>query len=199
MPVTLGTQGQPGFDRPFELMSDCHRRIEEFLKVIRRALERYSRRELDPECESALRTAQRYFREGAPRHTEDEEKSLFTRLRGLGRDDLRELLEAAQRLEREHDQAERIHDSVDARIDGWLRDRRLTPEAAQAMACDLDALDRLYGAHIAFEDDVLLPAAALALSSRDVKRIGEEMAARRGLDASGVEPYTPIDARKASR
>ncbi|MCB9846732.1 MAG: hemerythrin domain-containing protein [Phycisphaeraceae bacterium] len=199
MPVALGTQGQPGFDRPFELMSDCHRRIEQFLAVIRRALEAYSSRELDEECSNALRTAQRYFREGAPRHTEDEEVSLFPRLRDLDRDDMRELLDAAERLEREHDEAERIHHSVDARIDRWLRDRQLTPAEVEAMVLDLDALDRLYAEHIAFEDDVLFPAAARALDREHVLRIGEEMAARRGLDASRTGPRGPIESRRFSR
>ncbi len=186
MPVALGTQGQPGFDRPFELMSDCHRRIEHFLAVLRRALERYAKRELDDECSNALRTAQRYFREGAPRHTEDEEVSLFPRLRALGRENLRELLDAADRLEREHEEAERIHAAVDARIDRWLGGLRLTPDEARAMASDLDALDRLYSQHIAFEDRVLFPAAARALGREAMRRIGEEMAARRGRDVDGT-------------
>jgi len=167
-------------------MSDCHRRIEHFLAVLRRALERYAKRELDDECSNALRTAQRYFREGAPRHTEDEEVSLFPRLRALGRENLRELLDAADCLEREHEEAERIHAAVDARIDRWLGGLRLTPDEARAMASDLDALDRLYSQHIAFEDRVLFPAAARALGREAMRRIGEEMAARRGRDVDGT-------------
>jgi len=186
MPVPLGQRGQPGFDRPLELMSDCHRRIESFLDLFGRALDRYASRDLDEEGANALRTAQRYFREGAPRHTEDEEHSLFPRLRELGRDDLRELLEAADRLEQQHDEAERLHASIDAQVERWLDAGRLTPVEAEAMASDLEKLERLYAEHIAFEDEVLFPAAARALGDEPLRRIGEEMAARRGRNVDGT-------------
>ncbi|MBX3323115.1 MAG: hemerythrin domain-containing protein [Phycisphaeraceae bacterium] len=186
MPVSLGQQGQPGFDSPLELMSDCHRRIESFLAVFGRVLDRYASRDLDEEGVNALRTAQRYFREGAPRHTEDEEHSLFPRLRQLERDDLGELLEAADRLERQHDEAERLHASVDARVDRWLDARRLSAADAKAMAADLETLDRLYAEHIAFEDNVLFPAAARVLDEPALRSIGEEMAARRGRNTDGT-------------
>ena len=42
MPVNLGDEPQAGFDRPMELLRDCHRRIERFLGVLLRvAAERY--------------------------------------------------------------------------------------------------------------------------------------------------------------
>lgn len=187
MPVLLGHQGQPGFDRPLELMSDCHRRIEGFLAVLARVLDRYGSRELDDEGKVALRTAQRYFRVGAPKHTEDEEHSLFPRLRELGRADLRELLEAADRLEREHGEAERLHASVDARVDGWMESGRLSAAETRAIASDLEKLDHLYAEHIAFEDKVLFPAAAQALGADALRCIGDEMASRRGRNTDGTQ------------
>jgi len=199
MPVSLGQQGQPGFDRPLDLMSDCHRRIESFLALFGRVLDRYASRDLDEEGANALRTAQRYFREGAPRHTEDEEHSLFPRLRELERDDLRELLEAADRLERQHDEAELLHASVDARVDRWLDAGRLSSADAEAMAADLEELDRLYTEHIAFEDKVLFPAAARVLGADALRRIGEEMAARRGRNTDGTAARRTDDAEHDTR
>lgn len=199
MPVSLGQQGQPGFDRPLDLMSDCHRRIESFLALFGRVLDRYASGDPDEEGANALRTAQRYFREGAPRHTEDEEHSLFPRLRELERDDLRELLEAADRLERQHDEAERLHALVDACVDRWLDAGRLPAADAKAMASDLEALDRLYTEHIAFEDTVLFPAAARALGAEALRRIGEEMAARRGRKIDGTAARKPGEANNDTR
>ncbi len=184
MPVSLGTQGQPGFDTPFALMSDCHRRIEGFLAVIRRALERCSTGPLDDEAGAALRAAQRYFREAAPRHTEDEEESLFPRLRAVGGESLGGLLREAERLEREHDEAERLYAAIDERIDAWLLEGRLRKGEGEFILRDLDALDRLYARHIAFEDETLFPAAEGALDASQIREIGQEMAARRGLRAS---------------
>jgi hemerythrin-like domain-containing protein len=199
MPVLLGQRSQPGFDRPLELMSDCHRRIESFLALFGKALDRYASRDLDEEGVSALRTAQRYFREAAPRHTEDEEDSLFPRLRELERDDLGELLEAADQLEQQHDVAERLHASVDARVNRWLDAGRLSPADAQALASNLEELDRLYTEHIAFEDKVLFPAAARVLGADALRRIGEEMAARRGRNTDGTAARKPGEANNDTR
>jgi hemerythrin-like domain-containing protein len=192
MPVLIGQPAQPGFDRPLALMSDCHRRIESFLVVFGRVLDRYASRDLDGEAANALRTAQRYFREAAPRHTEDEEDSLFPRLRELDRDDLRELLEAADRLERQHDEAQHLHASLDARVDRWLEAGRLSDRDARSLASDLQSLDRLYTEHIAFEDEVLFPAAERVLGHAALRRIGEEMAARRGRNSDGTAASTTI-------
>lgn len=186
MPVLIGQPAQPSFDRPLALMSDCHRRIESFLAVFGRVLDRYASRDLDNEGTSALRTTQRYFREAAPRHTEDKEDSLFPRLRELGRDDLRELLEAADRLERQHDEAQHLHASLDARVDRWLEAGRLSDRDARSLASDLQALDRLYTEHIAFEDKVLFHAAERVLGDASLRRIGGEMAAQRGRNSDGT-------------
>lgn len=199
MPVSISQPAQPGFDRPLALMSDCHRRIESFLAVFGRVLDRYGSRDLDGEGADALRTAQRYFREAASRHTEDEELSLFPRLRELKRDDLRELLEAADRLERQHDEAERLHSSVDARVERWLEEGRLSSPDAEAMTTDLEELDCLYAEHIAFEDEVLFPAAARVLDDEVLQRIGGEMAARRGRNTDGTAATNAGEAANDSR
>lgn len=45
MLVALGVRTLPGSDRPFELMTDCHHRIECSPAVRRRILKRYAKRE----------------------------------------------------------------------------------------------------------------------------------------------------------
>ena len=80
MPVTLGGPPQASFEQPLALLSDCHRRIERFLDVLLRITKTRSGGELDEEHSSALLTALEYFRSAAPKHTEDEESSLFPRL-----------------------------------------------------------------------------------------------------------------------
>jgi hemerythrin superfamily protein len=61
-------------------MSDCHRRIEMFLRVLGAAAERKGGTLAEDE-RRALDAALRYFREAAPKHNADEEQSLFPRLR----------------------------------------------------------------------------------------------------------------------
>ena len=69
MPVSLGVKPQPGFDRPLQLLSDCHRRIENFLQMMIRVLERSEQgtRALADDERTALEAALRYFEVAAPR------------------------------------------------------------------------------------------------------------------------------------
>ena len=39
MPVQLGSQPEHGFDEPLGLLSDCHRRIERFLEMLKKVAE----------------------------------------------------------------------------------------------------------------------------------------------------------------
>jgi len=180
MAVQIGAQGQAGFDRPFALMSDCHRRIEHFLTIFQRVVDRYARVPLDQEARTALTVSARYFRESAPNHTADEEESLFPRLRSLDRRDLDALLTEAERLEREHDRAKLLHDSVDARIGRWLDAGELGEGEIGELQYELDALSVLYAGHIEFEDRTLFPRAQCVLTTEAIREIGSEMAARRG-------------------
>lgn len=186
MAVQIGSQGQPGFDAPFALMSDCHRRIEHFLRILQRVVDAYASAPLDAQARTALRASLRYFRESAPNHTADEEDSLFPRLRSLDREDLSALLIEADRLERDHKQAVSIHDAVDERVERWLDSGTLGADEIHQLREDLATLDALYARHIQFEDTVLFPQAAGILSNSEIKNIGAEMATRRGM--SGDTP-----------
>ncbi len=202
MPVQLGSQGQPGFDEPFALMMDCHRRIEHFLGVFERVVERSAGQTIDEDAAAALRTALHYFKAAAPKHTADEEDSLLPELRELNRRDLAPLLKQAEVLEAQHRQAEQLHDRLHRQLTHWLQAGTLDPPALDELHNDLAALRVLYREHIAFEDSTLFPAAQRALDQAAVQRIGSEMAARRGIDTTPSlapdHPPSAIDRDHAS-
>ena len=62
-------------------MSDCHRRIEHFLHLLIVVTQQARGRTLSTEQRDAMEVALRYFEEAEPKHTADEEESLFPRLR----------------------------------------------------------------------------------------------------------------------
>jgi Hemerythrin HHE cation binding domain len=74
MPVQIGATAH-NFSDPTGLLSDCHRRIEMFLRSLQTVASGGPK--LDEERRRALDLALRYFREAAPKHTADEEESLF--------------------------------------------------------------------------------------------------------------------------
>lgn len=184
MPVNLGAKPDHGFDEPLGLLSDCHRRIEKFLEILRTVSLRRQGAALDSEERQALGSALEYFRRAAPRHTQDEEESLFPRLRGVADARVAAALRDLQRLEADHQAAEAMHAEVDRLVMRWLEADRLPENGAAELTRLLSRLRELYREHIALEDERVFPLAAETLSPEQVREVGGEMAARRGLAAS---------------
>lgn len=179
MPIVIGAKRESDFSDPIGLLGDCHRRIERFLNVLVRIAEQAHGESLSEEQRGALDTALRYFREAAPKHTADEEESLFPRLRRIENAGVRELLARIESLEEDHVHAGRNHSEVDNLGRMWLRDGRLLPEQAFRLLTLLIQLRDLYHRHIAIEDNEVFPAAAAALTPTDRHAIGSEMKTRR--------------------
>jgi hemerythrin-like domain-containing protein len=179
MPIQIGQRPSPGFEQPLELLSDCHRRIEHFLEVLVAVHERAADGVLTSELRSPLEGALTYFATAAPKHTADEEESLFPRLKAAAVDDRTRGLLAS--LEREHVEADEHHRAVDTIGRKWLADGRLGAVESAELRRHLDGLRAIYQAHIRLEDHELFPAAAHALSTGDLQAVGREMAARRSV------------------
>jgi len=179
MPVNLGTTGQPDFDQPIELMMDCHRRIEHFLGVLQKVAARYPDQPLDSQGREALETTLNYFRSAAPRHTADEEQSLFPRMRRLDRPQVKQAMAEIDRLESDHRKAEAAHARLDELGRQWLDDGTLTGESLAEFRGLLDELATAYGEHIPIEDESVFVLAKRTLSDEQLQAVGQEMKQRR--------------------
>jgi hemerythrin-like domain-containing protein len=182
MPITIGAKPSPDFSNPIELLVDCHRRIERFLAVLLKVAADAKggpmTRQQSREWEQALD----YFRNAAPRHTADEEESLFPRLRRLCQPEVGHALAEMRELEADHEQANEWHALVDHLGGKWLSDTLLAISDFERLNQTLFNLSELYSRHIALEDNSLFPVSAAALASTETAEIGNEMAHRRGLD-----------------
>lgn len=185
MPIVIGARPQADFTDPIGLLTDCHRRIERFLAVLVQVAEQAAGGPLTPEQRTALDTALRYFREAAPKHTADEEETLFPRLRRSEQAEVREVLSRVDSLESDHARASQSHAEVDRLGQEWLSAGMLRPADAARMSLLLAELSELYRGHIALEEDQVFPMAGRVLDARERQAIAGEMAARRGL---GGEP-----------
>jgi iron-sulfur cluster repair protein YtfE (RIC family) len=136
---------------------------------------------LSDEQRTLLSTSLRYFREAAPKHTADEEQSLFPRLRTASAPGIDKALARIVSLEQDHQSADRNHLEVDRLGQLWLADGRLSSEDAARFEELLRQLETLYRHHIAIEEDEVFPYAARVLAAVERQAIGHEMAARRGL------------------
>jgi hemerythrin-like domain-containing protein len=182
MAVKLNGKPLAGFDQPIEMLCDCHRRVEHFLDVQLRVAEQYQQLPLDQEARAAIENARAYFAESAPKHTADEEESLFPRMRevkNLNHDCQR----AMQRLEEDHQQANQMHATIDAALNQWLGGAVALPsETASQLVTHLRELRELYREHIRIEEQEVFPQASRVLPVNLLLEVGNQMRTRRGLD-----------------
>jgi len=179
MPVRIGAPTH-GFSDPTGLLSDCHRRIEMFLGSLD-AVARAIDRPLAEEASRALDSALRYFREAAPKHTSDEEESLFPRLRQIHHPDIQSALIRLDSLEEEHRRAAPLHAEIERLGQLCLSRGSLLPEEAEAFRKAVATLVSMYQQHISVEDSLVFPLAARLLSQTDKAAIANEMASRRNV------------------
>jgi hemerythrin-like domain-containing protein len=181
MPVLIGKPPENDFTNPLGLLSDCHRRIERFLKILITVTDQLQGAELNDDMRKALEIALKYFREAAPKHTRDEEESLFPRLRDCQNPEVNSALEMIDALEKDHRSAEDAHNRIDILGLRWLSDGSLTAQDAKTLRTSLYELQTMYETHIAVEDNRLFPLAGEVLEQFAVDALGKEMAARRGI------------------
>jgi len=184
MPIVIGAKPESDFADPIGLLTDCHRRIERFLSVLAQVGAQAQGGSLTSEQRTALETALRYFRESAPKHTADEEQTLFPRLRSVDRPEVKAVLASVDSLESDHSQAEKSHAEVERLGQAWLAAGSLPPNDGTRFTALVAGLTELYREHIAVEEHEVFPVAAAVLGKLQHDAMGGEMAARRGLRQS---------------
>ena len=176
MAVQIGAKPDSGFDDPIGMLTDCHRRIEQFLNILATVAERVTGRSLTGEEAAAVQAALQYFRTGSVRHTADEEESLFPRLRAETDHGSMVKLDA---LEADHETAAALHDVVERMYAEWMTRGALGSEREIELRAATERLKGLYQAHIAVEESVVFPEAAKVLDRATIASIGQEFRARR--------------------
>ena len=185
MAINLGDKPLAGFGEPIEMLQDCHRRIEHFLNVLRKVESQFGERELTDDGRRALTAALDYFVNSAPRHTADEEHSLFPRVRRSENSDARAVMAELDRLEHDHRRCEMRHALVDQLGRRWLDRGRLEEDQRTCLRAALDELASVYAGHIQMEEQRVFPIASQILKADQIREVGEEMRARRSLTRTG--------------
>lgn len=177
MPVQIGTITH-SFSDPTGLLSDCHRRVEMFMGALQ-AVAATVDRPLTDESRRSLDLALRYFREAAPKHTADEEESLFPRLRQMNNPELHASLAKLEKLENDHRWADPLHARVDEIGQKYLREGSLCRADSEEFRCAVEKLAAMYKRHIEVEDRDVFPVANRVLPKELKEAIAKEMASRR--------------------
>ena len=181
MPLQLGTTPQPDFDQPIELIKDCHRRIEYFFEILLK-ITQLQGKALDQQHHQALEKSLNYFKFATPKHTQDEENSVFSRLREFSEPQAIEAIKLVETLELQHKQADIIHTQIDAFGRLWLKNNTLKQAHAKELQQLVIHLQFFYSQHIAIEENHVFPAAQSLFSKQQLQDIGNEMKQRRNLN-----------------
>ena len=142
-------------------------------------LSEFNGRELDDEARAALEASLKYFREAAPKHTADEEESLFPRMRRMKLVEVEEAIRKLDPLEKEHRRADLLHADVNELGNRWVAQRRLDASDAQRFQVDVAELAGIYKDHIRIEDEIVFPVAGRLLPGVEKAAIAREMEGRR--------------------
>lgn len=172
-----------GFEKPFDMLAACHERVDRMLALLVKLQHHLSRTGCDEPARQAARDVMRYFDQAAPLHHQDEELHVFPPLLA-GPDP--ELRSAVERLLQDHRDMEGAWVIARAVLHEVAhRSEATQPQAAGALPVDAElALTRfaaLYHSHLQTEDQLVYPAARLALFPADLHTMSADMMRRRGL------------------
>ena len=165
----------PSFDDPLGMLRVCHGRLERQLATLERLARHLPEHGCDANACAAARAILRYFDQAEPNHHADEEASVFPRL-------LARTPAARDLVAQLADDHLRLHAT-------WRRVRPLLAGIASGQRANLPPAlvheaQQAYAAHLALENEVLLPLCADCLTHDELVAIGEEMAERRNAAVS---------------
>ena len=179
--LTINQPHIPDFTNPLGLLVHCHERIEAQLSVLERAgdvLGVGDTRSLS-RVFASIDGACAHFTIAGVKHTEDEEVSLFPRLRERGGTAGQDALAAMAELESQHRRAEKLHSEFDRLVGSLPRDGSADAKELDRFNELVAELTTLYRPHILLENNFVFPVAAEVLPASEIQALGEEMRARR--------------------
>ncbi len=186
MLTQIGQRKESDFSEPLGMLEDCHKRILYFLRTIVTLADTGTDQPLSDGRRISLEKSLRYFREAAPKHTADEEGSLFPHLRRIDTPQVRAIFSKLDDLENDHRQADAQHREVEAIGQQWLLSGVLDADDSARLAALLKSLSTLYDRHISLEETAIYSIAKATLSESAKQTLGQEMAKRRGIVLSDV-------------
>ena len=170
--IQIGKTEAPVADKPIEHLVACHDRILARLATLERLGPNF---ESQPESAlKALDNCVRFFDVSGRLHTEDEEQSVFPRMRPRLSPESLAYLDS---LEGQHREKEQVYADLKS-LAGEMR-QGITTDRVERYRALVGRLCELYRSHIASENDILVRLGRENLTEQELEQIHAEMRARR--------------------
>lgn len=170
----------PDFSTPLELLHACHGRIEAQCATLLKLPAYIQDHGFDVQVRQAASAILRYFSTAARHHHEDEEQDLFPLVRKhAAASDNGRVLALLDNLIAQHRDMEAAWNGLEPWLEALARGESPEPDVAR-----INAFVLLYQAHIAHEEQGLLPYCRAAMKPEQLAVLGEKMAQRRGVNWS---------------
>jgi len=170
---------KPGMRRkdradPFAMLERSHERLQEHMAILLTSASVLNENPGDAQALAETIEVSEFIERAVTRHEQDEEQSLFPRLRGLPK-----LATMLASLDVEHRAHEKLHAQLHEIAQACHRGP-LNIAAVDELSDLAVTLSQLYARHIEVEELELFPAARAALTPAEAAEVAAEMQARRG-------------------
>lgn len=175
---TAGRDNNATFERPLDLLISCHNKILHFSSALLKLSTALKQDGWSDSYAASAEQIRRYFNVAGPEHHLDEELHLFPAIIALAPElkqaQSSELLQRIHQLIKEHVESDALWETLDR----MLEERTENFAKLDTLASQFEEAMR---EHAEIENEIIFPYAKAHISDTEFKKMGADIAKRRGI------------------
>ena len=166
------------FERPLELLESCHEKIIHFSSTLLKLSTALKQQGWTEELTATAQNITRYFNIAGPEHHFDEELHLFPAIIALNTESedqqSRDLIQLINRMIKEHVESDALWEKINHLLNNKSKDFK----QLETLSIEFEKSMR---EHAEIENSIIFPFAKAHISDAEFKKMGMEIAVRRGI------------------
>lgn len=166
------------FDQPLELLLSCHKKIQHYSSALYKIVTTVQQEGWLENYINSVDQVRHYFNVAVPEHHLDEEVHLFPTIIALDpefkKPDSLEIVTLINNMIKEHVESDALWEKLDSMLAERSQDFSNLEQLARQFEADMHE-------HARIENEMIFPYAEKYISKSDFKKMGQEIARRRGI------------------
>jgi len=166
------------FDQPLELLLSCHKKILHYSSALNKIVTALQSEGWQDNYATSVEQVRHYFNVAVPEHHLDEEVHLFPTIIALDpelkKSDSLEIVTLINNMIKEHVESDALWEKLDSLLAERSQDFSTLEKLARQFEADMHE-------HARIENEMIFPYAKKHISNSDFKKMGQEIARRRGI------------------